>query len=553
MFHRVVASDEGQYSTWPDQQELPPGWKATGFTGSEEECLDHIAQEWTGLSPQPPAGAAGPGTNVIGTSRLVLRELTTGEVAGVLDLLADGRESAECVPGYPLAGTGFAARHFTERTPDELRFGFGMYYLVRRPDGLAIGDIGFHRPPKDGVVEIGFGLAESARGQGYATEAATELARWALAQPGVSQVITRTDPDNVGSQGVLTRSGFRHERTENDELHYVLAPESLPRPASAPGFAASEPMRDDEAERAAIKKLGEIRKAGGDDLEFVPGSGPLRRVVRDGKRPLAYAQSGDKAGVADPHNFLIYIVVHPVAARRGLASGLLAEIRDDARAHGKKGLVTGTPDADAPLVAWMRRHGFTPIGHHLGTRRERGAQTAAAPAGLEVTVVNRADTVAAEEFVTLAAATVAEAVMPGGARMTDDASDIRKDLVEGGDGPLLVCRTAGRPLGWAALTPLAADGDAGVIALQVLAEAVGRGVPATLLASAASLADADSRRRQPLRGRRGGRPAGVRRRAGGLRVPHGQRAHDLARRRRSRAGGRVTVPQLPASPFRAPR
>ncbi len=229
MSHRVVVSDEGQYSTWPDHQEPPAGWTAMGFAGSEEECLDHIAQIWTELSPQSRPEPAGTGTNIIETSRLVLRELTVVQIASVLELLAKGGTAAECVPGYPLAGTGFAARHFTERTPDELRFGFGMYFLVRRSNGLAIGDIGFHRPPKDGTVEIGFGLAESARSQGYATEAATGLTRWALAQPGVSRVIARTDSDNLDSQRVLTRAGFRHERTQDDVLHYVLLPDGLPQ------------------------------------------------------------------------------------------------------------------------------------------------------------------------------------------------------------------------------------------------------------------------------------------------------------------------------------
>jgi RimJ/RimL family protein N-acetyltransferase len=200
---RVAANDEGQHSTWPDLQGRPAD--------------------------------ADPGTTIIATDRLVLRELTAAQVAGLLQLLKDGGTSARCVPGYPMAGSGFAAQHFTERTPDELRPGFGMYILVRRSDGLAIGDMGFHRPPKDGVTEIGFGLAESARGQGYATEAATALSRWALTQDGVSRVVARTDPDNVGSQNVLTRSGFRHDRTQDDVLHYVLLPDGHPRAAYQAG------------------------------------------------------------------------------------------------------------------------------------------------------------------------------------------------------------------------------------------------------------------------------------------------------------------------------
>jgi RimJ/RimL family protein N-acetyltransferase len=211
---------------------VPP---APGSPHEELSVSHHVGvnddgQSWTGLDPRPRLDLAGadPGANTIETGRLVLRELTAAQVAGLLRLLEEGGTSAACVPGYPLAGSGFAARHFTERTPDERRPGFGMYLLVRRSDGLAIGDMGFHRPPKDGVTEIGFGLAQSARGHGYATEAATALSRWALAQDGVSRVVARTDPGNVGSQNVLTRAGFRHEFTQDDVRHYVLLPDGRP-------------------------------------------------------------------------------------------------------------------------------------------------------------------------------------------------------------------------------------------------------------------------------------------------------------------------------------
>jgi RimJ/RimL family protein N-acetyltransferase len=471
--HRVVANDEGQHSLWPGHQELPAGWTATGFAGSEAECLDHIEQAWTALSPQPvPAGA---GTNTLGTPRLIVRELTAGQVARVL---AADAAAGEWAADYPPAGSGFAARHFLERAPGELRPGFGMYQIARRSDGLAVGDLGFHRPPVDGAAEIGFGLAESGRGHGYATEALTELTRWAFTQPGVSRITARTEPSNVPSQGVLDRAGFRLERTAGDVLHYVLLP-----------LAESEPMRDDDAEFEALRVLGEIRKAGGDDLAFVPGTDPLRRVVRDGGRLLAYAQSGEKEGVEDPVDYLMYIVVHPDVARRGLATGLLGEILDHARAHGRAGLVTGTHDEDAAAVAWVRKHGFKEIGRHRITRREPGAATAGAPAGLETGLVDRADSAAVGEFVALATATIAEAVMPGGARMTADPAEIRTDLVEDGDGPLVICRAAGRAAGWMALTPLGAGADGSVLGLQVLEETAGQGVPAALLAAAARLAD----------------------------------------------------------------
>jgi MbtH protein len=49
-FH-VVVNDEEQYSIWPTRQELPPGWRQAGFTGTEQQCLDHIAAVWTDMRP----------------------------------------------------------------------------------------------------------------------------------------------------------------------------------------------------------------------------------------------------------------------------------------------------------------------------------------------------------------------------------------------------------------------------------------------------------------------------------------------------------------------
>lgn len=159
--------------------------------------------------------------NTLGTPRLVLRELTPDQVAWLLEPDA---ASADWAEDYPFSGTGFAARNFAGRGPGELRFGFGMYQVARRSDGLVVGDLGFHRPPADGAVEVGFGLAESARGNGYATEALAELARWAFTQPGVSQITARTTQSNLPSQGVLERAGFRLELTREDVLHYALLP-----------------------------------------------------------------------------------------------------------------------------------------------------------------------------------------------------------------------------------------------------------------------------------------------------------------------------------------
>jgi RimJ/RimL family protein N-acetyltransferase len=100
---------------------------------------------------------------------------------------------------------------------------WGIFVLVRSGDGVAVGGMGFHGPPSDGEVEIGFDLCEPARGHGYATEGLTALAAWALAQPGVDVVIARTEEENVASQHVMERAGFTRVESTDDLWRYELA------------------------------------------------------------------------------------------------------------------------------------------------------------------------------------------------------------------------------------------------------------------------------------------------------------------------------------------
>jgi MbtH protein len=49
--YRVVISDEERYSIWPVYKEIPFGWRAEGFTGPKQACLDHISLVWTDMRP----------------------------------------------------------------------------------------------------------------------------------------------------------------------------------------------------------------------------------------------------------------------------------------------------------------------------------------------------------------------------------------------------------------------------------------------------------------------------------------------------------------------
>lgn len=49
--YAVVVNHEEQYSIWPEEREIPLGWKATGFTGIKDECLEHIKEIWADMRP----------------------------------------------------------------------------------------------------------------------------------------------------------------------------------------------------------------------------------------------------------------------------------------------------------------------------------------------------------------------------------------------------------------------------------------------------------------------------------------------------------------------
>jgi RimJ/RimL family protein N-acetyltransferase len=100
---------------------------------------------------------------------------------------------------------------------------FFAYVIVRRSDGLAVGDAGFHGPPgKDGEVEIGYALVPAARGTGLAAEATGLLVEWARVQPGVRGVTARVDPSNGPSRRLLERLGFARDGVRGGLDRFIL-------------------------------------------------------------------------------------------------------------------------------------------------------------------------------------------------------------------------------------------------------------------------------------------------------------------------------------------
>ncbi|MFI4853623.1 MAG: GNAT family N-acetyltransferase [Phycisphaerales bacterium JB065] len=100
----------------------------------------------------------------------------------------------------------------------------GIFLVIERDSGAVLGDCLLVPIMRSGTdpndphargpeTELGYRLCRSAWGKGYATEAATALLHWALGNEGprLREVIAVTYPQNLASQRVLLKSGFRHE------------------------------------------------------------------------------------------------------------------------------------------------------------------------------------------------------------------------------------------------------------------------------------------------------------------------------------------------------
>jgi RimJ/RimL family protein N-acetyltransferase len=170
----------------------------------------------------PPRQTAGrSGSLEIGTERLTLQEVTP---AAADDLRTGGTGGFAWIESGPFEGTAHAAGMVVRAHEEGIhRPEWGMFALVRRKDGRAVGAMGFHGPPdKEGGAEVGYDLAENARGQGYATEALRALSEWALARDDVKFLFAAIDRDNAPSQRVIARAGFTRVGEDAERAAYEL-------------------------------------------------------------------------------------------------------------------------------------------------------------------------------------------------------------------------------------------------------------------------------------------------------------------------------------------
>lgn len=85
--------------------------------------------------------------------------------------------------------------------------GFAMFSLIERASGTWIGRVGPWRPEGWPGNEVGWGVAQSHAGKGFAREAAIASIDYAVETLGWDDVIHTIDPDNAASIALAQRIG----------------------------------------------------------------------------------------------------------------------------------------------------------------------------------------------------------------------------------------------------------------------------------------------------------------------------------------------------------
>jgi len=156
------------------------------------------------------------GIPVIETERLKLRGHRVDDFDDCAAMWADPAVT-RYIGGKPSTGEEVWARLLRYVGHWSL-LGFGYWAIEDRATGRFIGELGFAdfkrsiEPPIGDVPELGWALASSMHGKGYATEAVRAAVAWGEAHFVPAHTVCIIDPENRPSIRVAEKCGYREFR-----------------------------------------------------------------------------------------------------------------------------------------------------------------------------------------------------------------------------------------------------------------------------------------------------------------------------------------------------
>ncbi|MGI8883804.1 MAG: GNAT family N-acetyltransferase [Pyrinomonadaceae bacterium] len=92
--------------------------------------------------------------------------------------------------------------------------GFCRWKVIEKASDKLVGTCGFGRLPETGEIELGYLLAHQHWGKGYATEIAEAATKYGFNRLNFNEIIALTSLENIASQKVLEKIGFKKRGLE---------------------------------------------------------------------------------------------------------------------------------------------------------------------------------------------------------------------------------------------------------------------------------------------------------------------------------------------------
>lgn len=162
----------------------------------------------------------------IETKRLFLIPMTLQFVSKIMnnDISAYDDFGIKYNPEWPNQDTKDILPTIYEKISSNLiRDGFGTWIFIDKESKFIIGDGGFKEAPNEkGEIDLGYGVIDSKRKQGYTYEAVTALLNWAFAQSNVNVITADCLKTNIASLSLLKKLGMQEIKQDNEMIYFMI-------------------------------------------------------------------------------------------------------------------------------------------------------------------------------------------------------------------------------------------------------------------------------------------------------------------------------------------
>jgi RimJ/RimL family protein N-acetyltransferase len=288
---------------------------------------------------------------------------------------------------WPMPFTVEAARRMLQDQEDlDDLPAHGWVQIAIEHDGIVVGDIGVNLTADSHIAEVGFTLAPSHHGKGFASEALSAIVDALVAQTDVHRIVASVDPANFASMRVIEHLGFRYEGTARraelvrgdwvDDIRFALLRDDradwLARPTSSQVVELVEITEHNLDATAALATHHHQRRfvapmARSFSQALVPGMNGDARVV-----PWMRAVQADgqivgfmmlvEPSPSQPVPYLWRFLIDRRHQRRGVGGRAIALLAEHLRAAGHDALLLSFVDAPGGPRQFYERLGFVPTG-----------------------------------------------------------------------------------------------------------------------------------------------------------------------------------------------